>query len=351
MALKYSKYNLARGLYKVKTRTAIVLSAITLAVSGGGVFSFAILGTSHADSSTITFEAPTYSLGNINNQNGWSKTGSYDAEVVSNTYGYSTFGAQSLRISNATTSGSFGDQTFAPALSEPAGESGSLDKDGNPVASTQPHFEAQFDIASTTKAEQPGMALSVSPDNGTGARMSYLSFVDETDGIHVNFYDVQGTGNPANFVETPDVAVLSYGSPHTVKFSMDFVDGPSNDVVKVYVDGAMVHQGTSWENYYRYDSESNPSLVNVSRTVNTLLFRAGGTAVAANAGNGYLFDNLSLMSGPIVPETTSPSTREDCKGSGWMTFNDPTFKNQGQCVAYVNHHDGRGADDTHAHNR
>ena len=345
MRFKYEKYNLNRGFHKVKTRTAITLSAITLAVSGGGVMSLAAFGTSHADNSTINFEAPAYTVGDISGQNGWNKTGSYDAAVVSNTYGYTSFGDQSLRISNSTTSSSFGDQTFAPALSEPAGEAGALDKDGNPVASTQPHFEAQFDVASTTQAEQPGMALSVSPDNGAGARMSYLSLVDESDGIHVNFYDVEGTSNPANFVETPDIAILSYDSPHTVKLAMDFVDGPSNDVVKVYVDGNMVHQGTSWENYYRYDPESNPGLVDVSRTVDTLLFHAGGTAVPANAGHGYLFDNLSLMSGPIVPEVTRPTSKDDCRGSGWTSFSDPSFKNQGQCVAYVNHHDGVGKDD------
>jgi hypothetical protein len=38
---------------------------------------------------------------------------------------------------------------------------------------------------------------------------------------------------------------------------MDVIDGPSNDVVKVYIDGALVHTGTSWENYYRYDSEAS----------------------------------------------------------------------------------------------
>ena len=37
---------------------------------------------------------------------------------------------------------------------------------------------------------------------------------------------------------------------------MDFVDGPSNDVVRVYIDGVLVHTGTSWENYYRYDPEA-----------------------------------------------------------------------------------------------
>ena len=56
--------------------------------------------------------------GDVNGQAGWtSGHGSsfcplYDVGVVSNTYGYPSFGAQSLRISNAIACGSYNDQTF-----------------------------------------------------------------------------------------------------------------------------------------------------------------------------------------------------------------------------------------------
>ena len=32
---------------------------------------------------------------------------------------------------------------------------------------------------------------------------------------------------------------------------------------------------------------------------------------------------------------TSPSAKDQCKDGGWMTFNDPSFRNQGDCVSYV----------------
>ena len=67
----------------------------------------------YADSVSVNFENPLYVLGNINGQDGWIKTGTYDVSVVSNIYGFSTFGLQSLRMSDAVTSGSFGDQMFA----------------------------------------------------------------------------------------------------------------------------------------------------------------------------------------------------------------------------------------------
>jgi hypothetical protein len=39
-----------------------------------------------------------------------------------------------------------------------------------------------------------------------------------------------------------------------------------------------------------------------------------------------------------VPVTGSPTSKAQCKHGGWKTFTSPTFKNQGQCVSWVNHH-------------
>lgn len=301
----------------------------------GSAASALLLGTviipAFADSHSIDFEAPTYVIGNINGQDGWSKTGPFDVEVESNTYGYAAFDAQSLRISNAVTSGSFGDQTFAKPLADSVGEAdataGSFSE-----GTRETHFEMQFAIASTKPSEQQtGLFMSVSPDRGDGSRMSYLGFEDVAGGVKVIFYDVQGTSNPANFVLT-DLGTHDRSIPHTIKLVMDVVDGPSNDVVKVYIDGALVHTGTSWENYYRYDSES--SAEQSPRIVKTVLFRVGGASAPGTMGNGYLVDNLTLQSSsPVGP----PTSKDQCKKDGWKIFNNPPFKNQGECVSYFNH--------------
>ncbi len=277
-----------------------------------------------ADSVSANFESPPYIVGNINGQDGWSKTGPYDVAVVANTYSIPSFGAQSLRLSDAVTTGGFGDQTFSKSLADEAGETDALN--GSMSGGTrQAHFEAQFDLASTMSGEQSGMHFSVSPDRGDGARMSYLRFEDAAAGINVFFSDVQGTTNPANFVETPILSGLSRSVPHSVKFYMDFYDGPSNDVVRIYVDGVLVHTGTSWENYYRFDSESNPTLVSNSRTVDSLLFRESGTAHPANANNGYLVDNVSLFSGPITAQVCTSLTLISSTTTQFkhLTLNDP----------------------------
>ncbi len=326
------KYEFKTGVTRIRTKLAIALSVLALGV-GGIIGSLAIFGAAHADSSNINFESG-YSTGNVDGQHGWSKAGPYDVAVVPNSYGYSTFGTQSLRISDAVTSGSFGDQTFAPSLTQPAGEADAIDINGLPVTSPQAHFEAQFDIASTTKAEQTGMHMSVSPDRGDGARMSYLRFEDSANAINVFFDDVTDpthTTNAATFNET-QVATLSYDSVHTVKFVMNFYNGPDNDVVNVYIDGNLVKTGTSWEDYYRFDTESNPGLAqNDSRTVRTMLFRESGTADPSNSSKGYLIDNLSMLSGAIPPNL--PTTKDQCMNGGWRNY--LVFKNQGDCVSFV----------------
>src|SRR5262249_53147270 len=109
---------------------------------------------------------------------------------------------------------------------------------------------------------------------------------------------------------------------HTFKFVIDFIDGPSNDVVYIYIDGGLIRMGTSWENYYRFNPEShNPAYA--TRAVNCLLFRVGGSAVPANIGNGFLIDNVSLASGPILhnfngffaPVNNSPVVNQAKAGS------------------------------------
>ena len=299
---------------------------------------FATLTPALADTVSVNFENPPYTIGSISGQDGWSNAVNlnYDQGVVANTYGYSSFGDQAFRMSDAVTSGSFGDWVFAKPLTDAVGEVDSTNGTFLP-GTLQRHFEMQFDIASTVPtAQQPGMHLSVSPDRGDGSRMSYLGFSDETDGIKVTFYDVQGTSNPANFVAA-DLGTYDRSVPHHIKLTMDTLDGPSNDVVKVWIDGNLVHTGTSWENYYRYDSEA--SAEQSPRIVKTAIFQARGTATPADLGKGFLFDNVSISSGSIPPVLVGPPVHFDqCRHNGWKDFNNPSFKNQGFCIAYVAKH-------------
>ncbi len=238
---------------------------------------------------STTFD--TFALGSVNGQDGWSATGPYDQEIVDNIYAYPTFGCKTLRVSNAVTSGSFGDWIFSKSAVNEAGETTAVNG-GFSGGTRQNHLDLQFDLAPTSTDQQPGLQVAVAPDRGDGARMSFVRFEDMADGIHVQFFDYSSS----TFNQT-DVATLTRTAPHTIKFSMEFIDGASNDVVKLYIDGNLVKTGTSWEQYYRDLSQLPP-------TVDSLLIQARdnvGGNVPANLGNGYLFDNLGVTTSTTPP--------------------------------------------------
>lgn len=330
------RYDIHEGVINTKSKIQkLIIGAAALAFAAALVISTAGV---RADSLAIDFEDPLYTTGTIHNQDGWSSAGAagsgcavYDHKVAEQLL-YPSFGDQSLRMSNAVTSGCFGDQTFSKSLTEAAGESSAMG-DGNSSSPIWRHFEAQWDFASVTQTYQPDLSVVASPDRGDGARMSWIQMADATDGLQVNFYDY-AVGNTvdtgpcgcAPFRYTTVVTGLDRSIPHTIKVTMDFYDGPQNDVVKVYVDGVLKHTGTSWEDYFR-DEENNPT-----RTVDSILFRTGGASAPDTGGNGFLIDNLTLTSLTFVGP---PTTKDQCKKNGWMTFNNPTFKNQGDCVSYV----------------
>ena len=282
-------------------------------------------GLASADSLVINFEPPAYAPGSIDNQNGWhgGENGTHpmqtygpintaiDQSIVPNP-GYEDFGQQSWRISNAFTDTAFGDWPFSPSLQNEAGETMAWNHDQTGLlvysgGTRQNHFEVQWDFASTVpNEEQAGLQISMSPDRGDGARMSYIRLEDHTNGISVFFddyhdnYPYGSASNPAAgcgvedaFVETAVATGLDRSEPHTVKLVMDFVDGPRNDVVKVYVDGALRHTGTSWEDYFRWCEATLQS-----RTVDSMLFqaRSGRGTAPATFGHGFLIDNLSYSS-------------------------------------------------------
>ena len=269
-------------------RRTIILAGLVL---GLVAFGTAFASSAKADTvGPINFEPPQYHVGDINGQMGWTKTGPYDVKVAANDHYPAAetyrFGEFALRLSDAVTSESFGDQTFTPGLAEPAGE-----------APLKTRFSSTFWIGTTKATVQPGLHMSVSPDNGSGARMSYLRFEDQADGVHVFFDDVINpgpVGTVSTFTDT-DIATLSRDRAHSIRFSITFKTGPGNDVVRIYIDGNEATRGTSWENYYRYDPEAAGNGNQVS-PVSKLLFREAGDAHPANANQGFLIDRLSLES-------------------------------------------------------
>ena len=320
----------------MKTKKLLTLAAFAVVAT----IATTSLFSTFADSSSITFEPSLYSPGTIHNQDGWSSLGSagmgcavYDHGVVTNIGAPASFATQSLRISNAVTSGCFGDHTFSKSLLREAGET-TAQSGGMSTGPRQTYYEAQWQFASTVPgAEQPSLSVVASPDRGDGARMSWVQMKDTPSGLEVNFFDYQtgaveaGCVTGDNFIFSNVASGLDRTTPHTIRITMNFMDGLANDVVKVYVDGMLLHTGTSWEDYFR-ECEGNPS-----RTVDSILFRTGGAPAPATAGKGFLIDNLNTVS------STQPTNANQCKSGGFENFTRPDgspFRNQGDCIQYVN---------------
>ncbi len=310
------------------------MRSLRLAVIAVFVF-VAFTVTASMSTQAIDFEPP-YPTGTINGQFGWSSLGAagsgcglYDHTVVLNSGSAPvSFGTQSLRMSNAVTSGCFGDQTFSPSIADEAGEISAMG-DGQSGGARQPRFTGQWSFMSTVPSdEQPGLSVVVSPDRGDGARMSWVQMTDTSSGLAVNFNEYRKASN--DFAFSNVASGLNRAEAHTIKIVMDFYDGSANDVVKIYVDGVLSLTGTSWEDYFR-DVEHNPT-----RTVDSLLFRTGGPAAPLTAGYGFLIDNVVTSSGPII--TDPPTSADECKNGGWRNFNNPSFRNQGDCVSSVLSH-------------
>jgi uncharacterized repeat protein (TIGR01451 family) len=287
-------------------------------------------GVALADTVTTNFEnfnactplapvvAPAPTCGTVNGQNGWksaipgdipSLPNGYDQQVVVNSEitGHpapASFGAQSLRLSNAynpdpgTSPPEFFYQTYSTPTINPAGED---------LSNTE--YIGQFSFISVDPNHvQNGLKISVSPDNGSGGRMSYVELddVDTTvngiteNGIDVVFYDVAPDGD---FV-AHDLGVLPRNVEHTITFWMKLNPGSANDLLRIYIDGKDFGQCfTTWESFY----ETTKQLVPES---DRLLFLSGsrdGNHLNL-VGGGYLFDNVQTETsdGPGPPGCDVP---------------------------------------------
>lgn len=258
----------------------ILAAALTLLLTVGAV-------PAMADTSTSNFEPPAYTVGTVNGQNGWTVAPIFDEGVVANGASVpAAFGQQSWRLSNAVTNGGFANQPFSPPVTAPAGE-----ELANKV------FTSQFSFLSTTPGVvQPGLVLSMSPDSGEGSRMSYVRLEDSANGIQVFFRDVPtGYVNPDHSVlfSEQQIATLDRAVPHTIRFDINLLPGQDNDVVRVSVDGLERVCGTTWENYYRYDTEQEGN-GNLVQPIDRMLFRSAGTAAPGLVGQGFRFDNVTV---------------------------------------------------------
>ncbi len=55
--------------------------------------------------------------------------------------------------------------------------------------------------------------------------------------------------------------------------------------------------------------------------------------------DGFKFGTLNGVTTFDFERFTTPTSKEECKNDGWKVFNNPTFKNQGDCVSFLSSND------------
>jgi hypothetical protein len=75
-----------------------------------------------------------------------------------------------------------------------------------------------------------------------------------------------------------------------------------------------------------------------------------GAAILIDVQGTADISNIKVNGTLQVPVIGPPTSANQCKNGGWKDFNNPPFKNQGQCVAYFNKHKPHGKSAQHRHN-
>ncbi len=170
----------------MRSRRLVLATAVTMALLPCGV--------AVADTVTTDFEPPAFHPGSVDGQVGWHSAApgdipalplGYDQQVVP-VSGIPGFGTQSLRHSNAYNepTGELFYQTYSSSTAQSAGEN---------QPNTEYTGEFSF-ISAKPAAQQPGLFMTMAPDNSTGGRMSAVRLIDEPGGIRAIIYD---TPDPA----------------------------------------------------------------------------------------------------------------------------------------------------------
>jgi hypothetical protein len=265
-------------------------------ITGMAVAMLAVPGVASADVVSTDFEG--FGPGSVDSQDGWHSAVLGDVPALPNGYdqevkasgGVAGFGTQSLRHSNAISeaTGEFEYQTYSKSNVDDAGEA---------LANTE--FDSTFQFTSTSINEQPGSKMRISPDNGHGGRMSFVSLTDTPDGIVAQVADTPEADGGFRVLTVP--GFYSRDEVHTVRIWMKLVPGADNDIVRIFIDGEDIGNKLgvcleTWENFYRATNQGVP-------VTNSLGFRAdnGGQGnpsfvIPSLVGGGYLFDNVVTTS-------------------------------------------------------
>lgn len=150
----------------------------------------------------------------------------------------------------------------------------------------------------------------------------------------------------ANFGESDDYKF------YDCRYSVVPTTGSTTDFTTVTFDPTQAYPVTTrgGANAAPYSCPAVPAdmdLLSPGSNIRVFALNVGDTSTNDVGLDGYL-DNVVVDTDNEVTVSDfepmlTPATKNECKKGGWMLFNAPTFKNQGDCVSYVqsNSHSAR----------
>lgn len=410
MRLRYKYYSLQGGMQKVKTRTALAISAVTLALSGGTGLSLLAFSSAHAEAgSTVTVTAAdTQGWGVADQRAGgdYAFVKDTSSPLPSGALQLTTDGdshsklqymhAADLSLTDLTEASYSTKQNSGPAVAAASYQvavdlNGAADG-GFTTLVYEPYWNGtvtngnwqQWDVASSiaklwsSRSFSDGNGCSVVAGGG-GAPFYSLTQLqsDCPDAVVVGFGVNVGSGNLNYNVEvdgvnfnatTYDFQYTTAAGEITAPTAGEHVSGTLN-LAANYVDNETTNtDGVQWAvREGTCAAGTNTVFGNVDGHHDAYSWNGNDFAASLDVRNVtpgeycFIFNPTDDPGQPNVRETVSffvdqyyVQTPQDCKHNGWMalhTADNGSFKNQGQCVSYANHNDGVGRDDVHAKNR
>jgi hypothetical protein len=276
------RYDIHSGVTKAKTRITMGVAALAVALGGGA--SLALIGAAHAAGSTVVITGDTATA---ENDPGWK----FNRDTsTSTTFEFNTdqasIGSGSLYVE--------------PIGSNPSDKLVAEDFVHMPVADLN-SISYDFMIAGS--------------GNTSDSDQFYLNVYAVTQNDN-KFYDcrfdyVPATGSTAGFTTA---AFASTDTPVNVQTSGTTRVTPCPTTLA----------GMPTGSYIRMFSLS------VGDT-------SGSDAGLAGYLDRVVVDASTGVTTYDFEPALAPSSKDSCKKNGWMTMNSPTFKNQGECVSWVEH--------------
>ena len=170
-------------------------------------------------------------------------------------------------------------------------------------------------------------------------------YLDSVDGFESFSYDflISGSGGSADAVQFYlNVYTNLPGSPVTGFYDCRFdyvpASGSASNFTTFYVDPATVATNVRSRN-----GASCPGSISglpAGSSIRAFSINLGDTSPSDTGLAGY-FDSVVVSSDStstlfdFEPLIGPPTDKSECKNGGWAEFNNPSFRNQGDCVSYV----------------